>query len=47
MSSIDPSGYVWFADWGHDDGGIFEVGNDSGIGTRQTNIFLVPDTFVA
>lgn len=47
MSSIDSNGYVWFADWGHDDGGIFGVGNDSGLGTRQTNIFLVPDTFVA
>ena len=38
FGSIDSSGYVWFADWGHDDGGLFGVGNDSTLGTRPTNI---------
>ena len=40
--SIDANGYLWFADWGHDDGGLFNVGNDSQLGTRQTNIRYVP-----
>jgi hypothetical protein len=41
--SIDADGYVWFADWGHDDGGLFGVGNDDRLGTRKTNIRLIPD----
>lgn len=36
--SIDSNGFVWFADWGHDDGGLFNIGNDSQLNTRQTNI---------
>jgi len=38
FGSIDSSGYLWFADWGHDDGGLFQVGNDDRLGTRPTNI---------
>lgn len=40
--SIDSSGYVWFADWGHDDGGLFNIGNDDRLNTRQTNIRYAP-----
>lgn len=44
--SIDTSdGYVWFADWGHDDGGLFNVGNDSQLGTAKSNIQLIPSTY--
>jgi hypothetical protein len=47
FGSIDSSdGYVWFADWGHDDGGTFQVGNDSQLGTAKTNIRLIPNTAV-
>jgi hypothetical protein len=42
FGSVDASGAVWFADWGHDDGGLFGVGNDSQLGVRQTNIQRVP-----
>jgi hypothetical protein len=38
FGSIDNTGFLWFADWGHDDGGLFGVGNDSQLGTRQTSI---------
>jgi hypothetical protein len=38
FGSIDSSGYVWFADWGHDDGGLFGQGNDNVLGVRPTNI---------
>lgn len=44
--SIDTNGYVWFADWGHDDGGLFNIGNDDRLNTRQTNIRYAP-TFVS
>lgn len=40
--SIDTNGYVWFADWGHDDGGLFGIGNDDRLNIRQTNIRYVP-----
>lgn len=43
--SIDTDGYVWFADWGHDDGGLFGVANDSQLGTRKTNIRMIPDNY--
>ncbi len=40
--SIDTSGYVWFADWGHDDGGLFNIlPADQYLGTRRTNIQLL------
>jgi hypothetical protein len=39
--SIDSTGFLWFADWGHDNGGLFNVGNDSQLGTRPTNIRYV------
>ena len=42
FGSIDTNNFVWFADWGHDDGGLFGVGNDSILGTRPTNIKRVP-----
>lgn len=43
IDSTDRS--VWFADWGHDDGGLFNVGNDVELGTRKTNIKLIPLTY--
>lgn len=44
MSSIDTNDRVWFADWGHDNGGLFGFGNDDRLGTAQTNIYkLNPD----
>lgn len=47
FGSIDGSDrYVWFADWGHDDGGLFGVGNDDRLGTRKTNIIHLADNYV-
>lgn len=43
VDSADRS--VWFADWGHDDGGLFNVGVDTELGTRKTNIKLIPLTY--
>ena len=46
FGSIDPSDRsVWFADWGHDDGGLYNVANDTELGTRKTNIKLIPTTY--
>jgi hypothetical protein len=45
FGSIDSTdGYVWFADWGHDDGGIFQVGNDVQLGVAKTNILHIPNS---
>jgi hypothetical protein len=47
FGSIDGTDrYMWIADWGHDDGGLFGVGNDSTLGTRKTNIIHLDDTYV-
>lgn len=46
MSSIDSTdSYVWFADWGHDDGGLFNGGNDSQLNTAKSNIQKIPSTY--
>ena len=46
FGSIDASDrYVWFADWGHDNGGLFNVGNDSQLGVRKTNIIHISDSY--
>jgi hypothetical protein len=46
FGSIDATDrYVWFADWGHDDGGLFGVGSDSQLGVRKTNIIHVSDSY--
>lgn len=46
FGSIDPSDRsLWFADWGHDDGGLYNVQNDLELGTRKTNIKLIPTTY--
>ena len=43
MFSVDSNNFVWFADWGHDDGGLYNIGNDSDLGSQITNIKrLVP-----
>ena len=39
VDSVDRS--VWFADWGHDNGGLYNVGDDNELGTRKTNIKLI------
>jgi hypothetical protein len=38
---------VWFADWGHDDGGLFQQGNDDRLSVRKTNIYFLPDNYTA
>lgn len=45
FGSVGADGYVWFADWGHDDGGLFGIGNDSDLGVRKTNILMLPSNF--
>lgn len=46
FGSIDPSDRsVWFADWGHDGGGLYNVADDTELGTRKTNIKLIPTTY--
>jgi hypothetical protein len=48
FGSIDAGdAQVWFADWGHDNGGLFEVGNDQFLGVRKTNIYNLPNNYVA
>lgn len=46
LTSIDAGdGYAYFVDWGHDDGGLFNFGNDSALGYTKTNIFKIPSDF--
>jgi hypothetical protein len=44
--SIDNDRYVWFGDWGHDDGGLFNIGNDDRFNIRKTNIYHLTDNYV-
>lgn len=37
---VDTNGFLWFVDWGHDNAGFFNCGNDNFLGVRPTNIFL-------
>ena len=37
---VDTTGYLWFVDWGHDNGGYFNCGNDNYLGVGKTNIML-------
>jgi len=47
LTSIDAGdGYAYFVDWGHDDGGLFNFGNDSALGYTKTNIFKIPNNFI-
>ena len=39
---VDTSGALWLGDWGHDNGGLFNCGNDNNLGTQATTIQLVP-----
>ena len=34
-------GRLWVGDWGHDNGGMFNCGNDNYLGIAPTNIWLV------
>ena len=44
FGSIDRDGSVWFADWGHDNNGMFATGyDDQALGVRKTNITRVTD----
>lgn len=45
FGSVDTDRSVWFADWGHDDGGLYNVGNDIELGTRKTNIKLISTNY--
>lgn len=45
FGSVGGDRYVWFADWGHDNGGLFGIGNDSDLGVRKTNILMLPANF--
>jgi hypothetical protein len=43
---VDGDGYLWMADWGHDNGGFFGCGNDNQIGMARTSVKLaagIPD----
>jgi len=46
MSSVGTDRYVWIADWGHDDGGLFGIGNDDRLNTRKSNIIMIPEDYV-
>jgi PKD repeat protein len=37
---VDNAGFLWFVDWGHDNSGFFNCGNDNFLGVRPTNISL-------
>jgi hypothetical protein len=46
LTAIDTSdGYAYFLDWGHDNGGLFNFGNDDTFGFTKTNIFKIPNNF--
>lgn len=46
LTSIDAGdGYAYFVDWGHDNGGLFNFGDDSALGYTKTNIFKIPSDF--
>jgi hypothetical protein len=45
FGSIGADRYVWFADWGHDDGGLFLCANDENLGVQKTNIIHISDTY--
>ena len=46
LTAVDTSdGYAYFLDWGHDDGGLFNFGNDDTLGYTKTNIFKIPNNF--
>jgi hypothetical protein len=46
LSTIDAvDNYAWFCDWGHDNGGLFNVGNDSILSMVKTNIQKIPTTY--
>jgi parallel beta-helix repeat protein len=40
FTMVDESGYLWFGDWGHDNGGYFNCDNDDYLGVGKTNIML-------
>ncbi|NYZ77548.1 right-handed parallel beta-helix repeat-containing protein, partial [Candidatus Micrarchaeota archaeon] len=40
FARVDNDGYLWFGDWGHDNGGYFNCGDDEYFGVGKTNIML-------
>lgn len=46
FGSIGSDGYLWFADWGHDDGGLFNYGNDDRLNTTKSNIQQIPSSYM-
>ena len=41
---VDLDGFLWFVDWGHDNGGYFNCGNDNYLGVGMTNIQLTTNS---
>lgn len=37
---VDSDGYLWMADWGHDNGGFFNCGNDNQLGMGKSSVKL-------
>jgi hypothetical protein len=38
---VGDDGRLWFGDWGHDNGGMFNCGNDDHLGMARSNIVLL------
>lgn len=47
MSSVDAADKrVWFADWGHDNGGLFNFEDDNRLGIAKSSIYMLTSQFV-
>jgi parallel beta-helix repeat protein len=46
FARVDDENKLWFGDWGHDNGGYFNCGNDEYLGVGRTNIMLTYDSAV-
>lgn len=45
LAMVGQSNYLYFGDWGHDNGGIFNVGNDSYFTMQRSNVRLIPNNW--
>lgn len=43
LAMVGQSNYLYFGDWGHDNGGIFNVGNDTYFTMQRSNVRLIPN----
>jgi hypothetical protein len=41
MAMIDSENIIWYADWGHDAGGLFNIGEDSSLNFARSNIRMI------